>query len=260
MDSSTHKFYHLHDFDSRQYLENYVSNKDDMVFAEDSLLFPIENLTKTFASGHIKGDILIDLTMGSLVHHLYTACEFFKYIIVLKVSDRCIMELKRWVDTRTGAFDWSHAVKLHADIEGKSHPEQDKEDKVRATMQHVVKCNLQKENLTDPIVLPLADCLISLWLLDVISKDKDDYIRYLKKCAKLLKPGGHLILIGDLDTTYITVGKHKVHYLTYNEEFARNALAGEGFVIDCCKVKQRTVVSDLCDYKAVIFIVAHKNK
>ncbi|XP_071969410.1 nicotinamide N-methyltransferase-like isoform X2 [Engystomops pustulosus] len=210
--------------------------------------------------GHIKGDILIDLSKGSLIHHLYAACEFFKHIIVLKIKDRCIMELKRWVDRRTGAFDWCHAAQLHVDLEGKSDQLEDKEGKVRSALQHVVKCDLQKENMTEPIDLPLADCIISVVLLDYISKDQDDYIRYLRKFSKLLKPGGHLILIGVLDATYLTVGKDKFHVFNYNEEFVRKALVGEGFVIDRWEVKKRTNVSDLIDYKALIFIAAHKEK
>ncbi|XP_056400445.1 indolethylamine N-methyltransferase-like [Hyla sarda] len=258
MDSSSHKIYHVHGYDSRQYLEDYFSDKPDMVFADDSLIFPIENLTKTFAEGHMKGDVLIDLSAGPMVHHLYSACDFFRHIIVLKVSDRCILELKRWLDIRTGAFDWGHATKLHVEKENKSDQLQDKEGKVRLSVQHVMKCDFEKENMTDPIILPPADCIISGWLLDKISKDQDDYRRYLRKFSGLLKPGGHLIIIGALDTTYFIVGKEKFHFLTYDEDFVRKALVGEGFVIDYSNIKKRTVVSDLADYKAMIFIAAHK--
>ncbi|XP_069805124.1 nicotinamide N-methyltransferase-like [Dendropsophus ebraccatus] len=260
MASSSHKHYHVHGFDSRQHLEHYMSDKPDMVFKEDILKFPIENFAKTFAKGHIKGDVLIDLSLGSFVHHLYAASEFFKHILVLKVRDRCILELKRWLDTRTGAFHWGHATKHHADVHGKSEELEDKEGKVRSAVQHVVKCHLEKENMTDPIVLPPADCLISFWLIDNISKDQEDYVRYLRKFSKLLKPGGHLLLFGALEISYYTVGKDKIRTLTYDEEFVRKALAGEGFVIDDCKVKKRTAVSDLTDYKGMIFISAHKDK
>ncbi|XP_056398953.1 indolethylamine N-methyltransferase-like [Hyla sarda] len=260
MDSSPRKLYHVHGFDSRQVLDHYFSDKPEMVFAEDSLIFPIENLTKTFTEGHIKGDVMIDLSTGPLVHHLFSACEFFKHIIVLKVTDGCILELKRWLDTRTGAFDWGHATKLHLEKKDKSDQLQETEEKVRSAVQHDMKCDLEKENMTDPIVLPPADCIIIVRLLDQISKDQDDYTRYLRKFSKLLKPGGHLILIGCLDTTYYTVGKDKLHAFTYDEDFAGKVLVGEGFVIDNCKVKKRTAVSDLLDYKAMLFIAAHKEK
>ncbi|XP_069804562.1 nicotinamide N-methyltransferase-like [Dendropsophus ebraccatus] len=260
MASSTHKLYHVHGCDSRQLLEDYFSDKAEMVFAEDSLIFPIEQLTRTFAGGHIKGDILVDLSAGSPVHHLYVACEFFEHIIVLKASDRCIMEMKKWLDTRTGAFSWEHAAKILGEIEGKRDELDDKKAKVRSAAQHVVICDFEKKNVTDPIVLPPADCIISGLLLDFICKDQDDYIRYLRKFSGLLKPGGHLILFGALDRTYAMVGKDKIHSLTYDEEFVKKALVGEGFVIDDCKVKERTAVSHHTDYKAVIFIAAHMEK
>ncbi|XP_073441199.1 nicotinamide N-methyltransferase-like [Dendrobates tinctorius] len=260
MDSCTCKLYHECVFDSRRHLDDYVSDKPDMSFMEDFVIFPIENCKNIFTKGHIKGDIVIDLSLGSLIHHLYAACDYFKYIIVLKASERCIMELKRWVDSRTGAFSWDHAVKVHVDVDRQSDKLKEKEEKMRLAIQHVMKCNLEKENMLDPIVLPQADCIISAWFLGAISKDQDEYIRYLKKVSVLLKLGGHIILVGDLGTTYFIIGKEKLHYLNYDEEFARKALAEAGFVVDYCKVKKRRTVSDLIDYKAVIVIAAHKER
>ncbi|KAM4015581.1 nicotinamide N-methyltransferase-like [Anomaloglossus baeobatrachus] len=260
MDPCTRKLYHEESFDSRQFLEHYFSEKSTTIFEQHFSLFPIECLRNTFSEGLIKGDILIDLSLGSMVHHLYAACEFFKHIIVLKVSDRCIMELKRWANERTGAFDWEHVTKLHVDIEGKSDQLQEREQKVRSAIHHVVKCDLEKENMMDPIVLPPADCIISFWLLDVISKDQDDYMRYFRKFSELLKPGGQIIFLGDLGATFFTVGKDKYHNFTYDETFVRKALAEEGFIIDCYKTNTRTTVDDLCDCNVLFYIVAHKEK
>ncbi|KAM4015577.1 indolethylamine N-methyltransferase-like [Anomaloglossus baeobatrachus] len=258
MDPSPYKLYHEDDFDSRQYLQSYFSDNPDRISEEDSLIFPIENLLKTFSEGRIKGDVLIDLSPGSMVHHLFAACEFFKHIIVLKMRDSCIMELKRWVDERTGAFDWSHATQFHANIEENRDLLQDKEGKVRSALQHVLKCDLEKEDIMDPIVLPPADCVLSFVLLDAISKDQDDYMRYLRKFSSLLKPGGHMILIGGLGMTYYTIGEHKFHGFTYDEDFARKTLVGEGFIIDRCVIKKRMDVNEHTDYKAMMFIAAHR--
>ncbi|XP_044138042.1 nicotinamide N-methyltransferase-like [Bufo gargarizans] len=260
MDSSTHKLYHKDSFDSRELLEVYFSDEDEIVFRDDTLLFPIESLRKTFASGHINGEILIDLSIGSIPHHLYSCCEFFKDIIVLKASDRCIMELKRWVNAHTGAFDWSHAAKLHVDTEGNSDELQEKNEKLKSAIHQIVKCDLEKPNITGLIVLPPADCVISAWLLDAVCKEKEDYIRYLSKFSGLLKPEGHLILIGVVDATFFTNKKDRFHLFNYNERFAREAVEGAGFVIDCCQVKERTAVSGLTNYMGIIFIVAHKKQ
>ncbi|XP_044138043.1 nicotinamide N-methyltransferase-like [Bufo gargarizans] len=260
MDSSTYKLYHKDCFDSREHLDTYFSDKDDMVFGEDSLLFPIEQLKNTFALGNINGEILIDLSISSIPHHLYSCCEFFKDIIVLKASDRCIMELKRWVDARTGAFDWSHAAKLHVDTEGNSDELQEKNEKLKSAIHQIVKCDLEKPNITGLIVLPPADCVISAGLLDVVCKEKEDYIRYLSKLSGLLKPKGHLILIGVVDATFFQIKEDRFHVFNYNERFAREAVERAGFVIDYCQVKERTAVSGLTDYSGTIFIAAHKGQ
>ncbi|XP_073511549.1 indolethylamine N-methyltransferase-like [Phyllobates terribilis] len=239
---------------------NFASGPVDEIGVPEDFLEQLLRTRESFSVGHIQGNILIDLSAGSTIHHLYAACEFFKHIIVLKGNDRCIMELKRWVDERTGAFEWGHAAKHHADLEGKSDQFQDKDVKVRTTLRHVVKCDFEKENIIKPIDLPPADCIIIAWFLEFISKNQDEFLKYLRKISKLLKPGGHLIILGILDATYVTSGKDKFHILKYDEDFARKALVAEGFVIDNCKVKKRTVVSDLTDYQGMLFIAAHKGK
>ncbi|XP_063798040.1 nicotinamide N-methyltransferase-like [Pseudophryne corroboree] len=257
MDSSAHKFYPERGFDSRELLETYFSNKE-LDFGEDSTKFPMECLHRAFSEGHIKGDLLIDISPGSLIYQLYTASEYFKQILVLKCSEQCIMELNKWINTRTGSFDWSHVMAYIKCLEGNSDQCQDKDITLKTAITNIMKCDIDKENLTDLEVLPPADCVISAAMLEFISKDQDDYIRNLRKFEMLLKPEGFLILIGLLNTTYVMVGQDKVHVFKYDENFARKVLTDEGFVIDHCAVHKRTTVSDLTDYDAIIFITAHR--
>ncbi|XP_063798062.1 nicotinamide N-methyltransferase-like [Pseudophryne corroboree] len=258
MDSSAHKFYFVHGIDSREHLETYFSNKPDMVFGEDIIKFPMECLHHVFSEGHIKGDLLIDISPGSFIHHLYTASGYFKQILVLKVSEQCIMELNKWINTRTGAFDWSHVMEYIKCTKGNSDQCQYKDMTLKTALTKIMKCDIDNENLTDPDVFPPADCVISAWMLDFISKDKDDYIRSFRKILMLLKPEGYLILVGVLNTTYMMIGQDKVLVFKYDEKFVKKVLTDEGFIIDHCLVQKRTAVSDLSDYEAVIFITAHR--
>ncbi|XP_063797910.1 nicotinamide N-methyltransferase-like [Pseudophryne corroboree] len=376
MDSITHKFYPVHGIDSREHLETYLSNKPDMVFGEDAIKFPMECLHRAFSEGHIKGDILIDISFGSYIHHLYTASGYFKQILVLKCSEPCIMELNKWINTRTGAFDWSHIMPyikclegnrwadFKSRLKGKRSAEwnasratggdpaatveytdleelviycesldalesyrnrqlldrlkllgvhlqagtrydipqertgfnfkdalfqfaiqpimqtlphrkykneelneqqepgndqcQDKDMTLKTAITKIMKCDIDNENLTDPEVLPPADSVFSAAFLDFISKDQDDYINNFRKVVKLLKPEGHLILFGILNTTYMMVGQDKIHVFRYDEKFARKVLTDEGFVIDHCAVHKKTADSDLMDYEAFMFITAHR--
>ncbi|XP_068102610.1 indolethylamine N-methyltransferase-like [Hyperolius riggenbachi] len=260
MDCEPKKFYHEHDFDSRHYLETYYSDKPDMVFAEDSLKFPMVNSHYVFSSGFVKGDVLIDISSGSFIHHLYLACDVFKDIIILKVNEKCNMETSRWKDSRTGAYSWEHASAHAAKLEGKSSQIQDKDEQLKAAISHVISCDFENENITHPVVLPIADCVTSGMILDVISKDEDDYMRNLEKISKLLRPGGHMILAALLNASYFTVGGERFHIFKCDESFVKNALTKLGFVIDYCAVQRRRDDSKLTDYKAALYISACKTK
>ncbi|XP_073459511.1 indolethylamine N-methyltransferase-like [Aquarana catesbeiana] len=260
MDSTTHKLYHVHGMDSRDYLDLYFSNKEDMVFAEDTLKFPMAMIHYQFSTGRAEGTFLIDISLGSFIHHLYSASKFFKKIVLLKFQEKCIMELNRWLHDRTGAYDWSHTSSAAAELEGTSHVKQEKEMRLRSSIKQILKCDFEHENISSPVLLPLADCVISVWILEMISKNEDEYMKNLEKTIKLLKPGGQLLLIAALDTTYLFVGAERFHCFKCNEEFVKNAFGKVGLVIDYCAVKRRRNVSDLTDYKAVLFIVGRKGE
>ncbi|XP_072281440.1 nicotinamide N-methyltransferase-like [Pyxicephalus adspersus] len=172
---------------------------------------------------NIKGVMLIDIGLGPIIFHLYSACEYFKEIILL-----------------SGQF------------EGKAL-------KLKATVKHVLKCYIDRENITDPLEIPQADCLLVTHILDVISKDENEFISNLKKFTKLIKPGGQLVIYGALNATYYMVGEDKFHAFSYDENFIRKPIEGAGFVINHCQTRPKKTKSDLTDYKAIIFISACKN-
>ncbi|KAM5163634.1 indolethylamine N-methyltransferase-like [Mantella aurantiaca] len=260
MDCTTHKFYHIHGMDSRDVSDLYFSDKEDIVFREDSLIFPMKNLHYQFSSDRVTGKFLIDVSNGSFIHHLYSASKYFKKIVVLKTSEKCIMELSRWLHVRTGAYDWTHTSAAAAELEGNRDQHQEKESRLKSSIKQILKCDFEQENITSPVELPLADCVLCVWILNLISKNEDEYMRNLEKILKLLKPGGHLLLISSTDATYFNAGGERFHVLTHDENFVKNALSNLGLVIDYCAVQRRCNVSDLVDYKSVMFIVAIKGE
>ncbi|XP_018430249.1 PREDICTED: nicotinamide N-methyltransferase-like, partial [Nanorana parkeri] len=137
---------------------------------------------------------------------------------------------------------------------------QKKDMQLKSSIKQILKCDFEQENITSPVALPLADCIVSAWILEVISKNEDEYMRNLEKMIKLLGPGGKLILLGSLDATYYVVGGERFHCLKYDEDFVKNALGKLGLVIDYCALQSRSNVSDLTDYLAFIFLVACKGE
>ncbi|KAM5163643.1 indolethylamine N-methyltransferase-like [Mantella aurantiaca] len=260
MDSKSCKFYHIHGMDSRDLSDLYYSDKENMVFGEDSLIFPMMNLHYQFNSCRVAGKTLIDISVGSFIHHLYSASNSFQQMIVLKFNEKCIMELSRWLHDRTGAYDWTHTSATAAELEGNRDQLQEKESCLKSSIKQILKCDFEEENITSPVELPLADCVLLVLIMNVINKNEDEYMRNLEKILKLLKPGGCLLLVSVIDATYFIAGGERFHMFTHDETFVRNSLSKLGLVIDYCAVQRRCNVSDLIDYKAVMFTVAIKGK
>ncbi|XP_040182040.1 nicotinamide N-methyltransferase-like [Rana temporaria] len=260
MEPGSHKLYHVHGFHSRNYLDTYCSSKPEMPFAHEALRYPMEKFCNAFSSGDFKGDVLIDISIGPMIQHLYAAQEYFRDIILLKPTEHCIVEVKKWTDSRTGAFDWSHTTTLATELAGKSDQCEEKEVRLRAGITHVVKFDLNKENLTDPIGLPQADCLVFFCIPQTISKDLEEFVRSFRKFSKLLKPGGRIMFYGALNCTFYMVGGEKFHMVKYNESDLRSILSNEGFVITHLEVSRRKAVTDLSDFDSVMFCTAYKEQ
>ncbi|XP_075462696.1 indolethylamine N-methyltransferase-like [Ascaphus truei] len=259
MDSSLHKHYHDEEFDPRLYIETYYYPENSDVF-EDAVEFPITQLFKTFSSGRVRGETLLDVSAGPLAFHLLTACDFFKEINVIEFTDANIREFEMWRNKEPGAADWSHAAKFICELEGKSDEWEGKEDKARRAVKRVVKRDFTKDNPLEPVVLPQVDCLISMYVLILINKDHQAYRSNLKKLASMLKIGGHMLLVGTYNETFYRFGEHKFYTLSCNEEFIREAVCDAGFIIENLEVLPSKKTSNYSDYTHVMFLVARKEK
>ncbi|XP_053310049.1 nicotinamide N-methyltransferase-like [Spea bombifrons] len=258
MDSTTFKYYHVHEFDSKCYLDAFLSPNTNKQLQEEAIWRPMKYMHKELVSGHVKGYNLIDITVGPSICHLFPVCEFFKEITILEFNRFCVAELDKWLSNDKEAFDWSHASKFMMDLEGKSGGWKEKEELLRGKIKSILKCDITKDNPTDPVELPKADCIICMWVLDVISTDKDAYISNLRKISSLLKPGGRLMLVSDINATFYIVGEHKYGVLTYDEEFLKTALKNEGYIIETYEAHDRKVCLDYIDYEKLAFLTALK--
>ncbi|KAG9464329.1 hypothetical protein GDO78_020121 [Eleutherodactylus coqui] len=108
-DTTKPKVYHKHGMNTRSLLQTYFSCNTDNEFGEETLNFLMKKIHDALAAGNFKGKTAYDFSFASLIHQLYTVCDCYPEITILKLNDTCIMELNKWLAMRTGAFDWSHA-------------------------------------------------------------------------------------------------------------------------------------------------------
>ncbi|XP_063813286.1 nicotinamide N-methyltransferase-like [Pseudophryne corroboree] len=260
MDPSSPKKYHMHEFNPLALLDAYFSPKADAHLFQESTTNIMQVLHKAFTSGYVTGKTLIDISPGPIIFQLLAICEFLEEITVLEFHDFCIKELEKWMNKEAEAFDWTHALTFMTGLKGSSDGWDEREDMMRRKLKRIVKCDFSKDNPTDPLVLPKVDCVMSLWVLDIISKDHDTYCTNLKKISSLIKLGGYLLLCGDINASYVTIGEHKYHFLTYDDKFLRKALSDEGYSIEHYEELERKTTSDLVDHDKVVFVIARKVK
>ncbi|CAM5121614.1 unnamed protein product [Natator depressus] len=248
------------EFDPKAFLEYFKFGED--TWRDDFLIFILKQYCKTFTSGGVKGDTLIDIGSGPNIHQLLSACESFKEIIASDYTDRNHWELEKWLKNEPGAFDWTPVVEYVCELEGNREKKAEKEMKLRKTIKQVLKCDVHKSNPMDPIILPPADCLISSLCLEAACKDLNTYHNALKNISSLLKPGGHLVLSGDLGCSFFMVGPKRFSCLVLREEFLREVLSETGFIIQEFEILFRddNFIDDSSDFSGMYFILARKEE
>ncbi|CAH2320336.1 nicotinamide N-methyltransferase-like [Pelobates cultripes] len=125
----------------------------------------------------------------------------------------------------------------------------------RQAIKGVIKWDISNDDQI-PADLPQADCILSLFLLDVISKDKDAFQNNLKKLTSQLKPEGHLILFTALNMTFYKVDGEKFFILPLDEQFVKQAVINAGLVIEKVNVLPSKNNCDLIDFDAILHIRA----
>ncbi|XP_030076751.1 nicotinamide N-methyltransferase [Microcaecilia unicolor] len=251
------------DFDPRDYLDTYYGAESGMLVQDGYLQFALRKLAQTFSSGGVKGDLLIDIGSGPAIYQELSACEAFKEIIAADYTEQNLQYFEKWLRNEPGIFDWTPVVKAVCDLEGKSGQLVEKQEKLRRAVKQVIKCDVTKSRPMDPLVLPKADCVLTIGCLECACKDLDTYRNTLKNLSSLLKIGGHIVIDGILGSTYFLCGKRRFSCLTLDEAFMKKAVTEAGFVIEDLEVIHREYNKeqfDLCDYTSIIFLVARKVK
>ncbi|KAM8927192.1 nicotinamide N-methyltransferase-like [Pelodytes ibericus] len=229
---------------------------------DDLLNFRLRKCFETFGSGGVGGDVLIDIGGGPSIYQLLSACETFNSIIATDFTDRNRQEFEKWLRKEPGAFDWSEFSKAVCELEGNGDTWEKKEEKLRTRVKHVLKCDVTKSNPLDPEVIPPADGLLSICCLEVACTDFTAYQTALRNISSLLKPGGHLVLLGCLGDTFYRVGNQEFFSLPLDEQSVRKAVEDAGYTIkemDVLNVRDTAPPAHLTGSNGNFFLLARKD-
>ncbi|XP_063291733.1 nicotinamide N-methyltransferase-like [Pelobates fuscus] len=256
MSSTCYKHYHDKAYPAKRFAELYFCD-DRHPLINESVEFPMEQIHNAIDSGIVKGEILIDFSVGATASHLIPVCNGFKDIYVVEVNEVNINEFEKWRQSKQDAIKFSYGAKFHHKLEGGREAWHLKEDKARQAIKGVIQWDISNDDQV-PVDLPQADCILSLYLLEAISKDKDTYQRNLKKITSRLKIGGSLLLFSPINMTFYEVDDHKFFVLTVDKDFIKQAVINAGFVIEKVNVLPSKKNCDLVDYDSVIHVRCRK--
>ena len=93
-------------------------------------------------------------------------------------------------------------------------------------MKRVLPIDVHKpQPLGTPSLVPLpADALVSAFCLEAVSPDLTSFQRALHHITTLLRPGGHLLLIGALEESWYLAGEARLSVVPVSEEEVREGM------------------------------------
>lgn len=254
----TSKETYLSHFNPRDYLEKYYSFGSSPSAENQILRLLLKNLFKIFCLDGVKGDLLIDIGSGPTIYQLLSACESFKEIIATDYSDQNLQELEKWLKKEPGAFDWSPVTAHVCELEGNRMKRTEKEEKLRRVVKQVLKCDVTQRRPLGAVSLPPADCLLSTLCLDAACPDLPAYRAALRNLSSLLKPGGYLVLLDALKSSYYMIGEQRFSSLSLDREAVEAAVREAGYTIEQFEVISQSYPPTMANNEGLFSLVARK--
>ncbi|XP_068179135.1 phenylethanolamine N-methyltransferase-like [Antennarius striatus] len=254
-------------FDPSAYLQYYYSPEEAHLEREDSFMsWILACLHRAFSEGDVRGEVLVDIGSGPALYQVMSACEVFNKIILTDFLEANRQAVRLWLQDGEGSgMDWTPYLQKVCELEGRRSSEwTEKAAELRKVVTNIVTIDV---NLPHPLphdVLPPfgADCLMSCFCMEGASPDMAMFNRALGNIGGLLRPGGHILLIGALEETYYLGGAGvKIPVLPLNEVQVYNSLKDNGFSqisLEVCKLPQN-IKSDMEDMSGVFYAKARKN-
>ncbi|XP_061564358.1 phenylethanolamine N-methyltransferase [Cololabis saira] len=194
-------------FDPAAYLQyNYTPPRADFTRKDSIVPWKLACLHRAFTEADVKGELLVDIGSGPTLYQVLSGCEVFKKVLLTDYLEVNRQELRHWLeDDGQSNLDWTPYLQYVCKLEGRrSSAWTDKAAKLRQVVADILPVDVHKSQPVAPDALPSAgaDCLVSCFCLESVSPDLPAFTRALGHIWKLLRPGGHLLLIGALGESY----------------------------------------------------------
>ncbi|XP_030019198.1 phenylethanolamine N-methyltransferase [Sphaeramia orbicularis] len=253
-------------FDPAAYLQyNYTPPRADFERKDSIVPWKLACLHRAFTEGDVSGELLVDIGSGPTLYQVLSGCEVFNKVLLTDFLEVNRQELKRWLQAEGGSLDWTPYLQHVCKLEGRRPSEwREKAAKLRQVISDILPIDVHRPQPLAPGALPSAgaDCLVSCFCLESVSPDLAAFTRALGHIQKLLRPNGHLLLIGALGESYYFGGPGvKIPVVPLNEAQVCASLQQSGFTL--IRLEVYTLPEDMRvgvdDVTGVFFVKARKD-
>ncbi|KAM6951462.1 phenylethanolamine N-methyltransferase [Aplochiton taeniatus] len=224
-------------FDPAAYLQyNYTAPRADFERVDSIVPWKLACLHRAFTEGDVGGDLLVDVGSGPTLYQVLSGCEVFGRLILTDFLEVNRQELRNWLQEQgSGALDWTPYLKHVCKLEGRrSSAWTEKAARLRSVVSDVLPVDVHLSQPLGPGAVPPAgaDCLVSCFCLESVSPDMAAFNRALEHIGGLLRPGGHLLLIGALEESYYMGGPGaKIPVVPLDEAQVCASLRASGYTL-----------------------------
>ncbi|XP_035864475.1 phenylethanolamine N-methyltransferase-like [Sander lucioperca] len=253
-------------FDPAEYLQsNYTPPRADFERKDSILSWELACLHRAFTEGDVSGELLVDIGSGPTLYQVMSGCEVFNKVFLTDFLEVNRQELRSWLQDEGGcSLDWTPFLQHVCKLEGRRPSAwTEKAARLRQVIVDIVPIDVNRPQPLAHDALPSAgaDCLVSCFCLESASPDLAAFTRALGHIGRLLRPGGHLLLIGTLGMSYYMAGDGvKIPTVPVNEAQVCASLKESGYTL--IRLEVYTVPQDMNvgtdDAYGVFFVKAMK--
>ncbi|KAM3859995.1 phenylethanolamine N-methyltransferase [Diretmus argenteus] len=253
-------------FDPAAYLQyNYTPPRADLERQDSIMQWKLKCLHRAFTEGDVSGELLVDVGSGPTLYQVLSGCEVFSRVLLTDFLEVNRQELSRWLQDQGGcSLDWTPYLQHVCKLEGRRPSAwTEKAARLRLVVSDILPIDVHRPQPLAPDALPSAgaDCLVSCFCLESVSPDLAAFTRALGHIRGLLRPGGHLLLIGALGESYYLGGPGvKIPVVPLEEAQVCASLKGSGFTLIRMEVYtlQQDMKVGVDDVTGVFFVKARK--
>lgn len=192
----------------------------------------LDHFHNIFKSGALNGKRLLDIGTGPVVHPVITASEWFEEIYLSDVSEANIEYLQKWRRGESEHMKW--LMEYFSEKDGKREIWQILNTRVLNKTKAVVRADVRNANpLSGTAIDDMEfDVITTCMCLQTATLTIEAFKSALQNISKLLKPGGHLVVIDAVDQSSYIVGDKTFRCLSSNPEEVQRAYMDSGYLIE----------------------------